>query len=350
MYLLSILSSFLLLVGCATPRVGGLIASKFSNQANTVYMNVECNGIKSQARGVFVCEEKEPHITSLDIKIMPVPGRVIYSNGLTKKVEDFNWGKSGFWFWKKKKITDTWVTLDLGELQTVFGDTPIAFDVAGSTSKGVVVNRGIFYHRRCNDRDIPCSYLTVKYECLGEMKNTYKNQLGYCNRMSGSAQSFEIPLKTLDYKFKTGSKLIVVSGRTNVNQVIPITQEDVDKGYIKFSYPGVADGPDLLGFRVNYIEQGIQQFKQTYVLLVGYDPEWTGIDQPHYSTDRSSIEFSLPVLADMMEIVEGSERKIMYSGQESWDIPNIKVCSYAWHIISGDIQKVCLDRTLKEVE
>lgn len=341
---------FLMLVGCATPRLGGIISKKFSDQASTALMNVECNGIKSQVRGVFICEEKEPKVTKLEVKIMPAPGRVIYSNGLEKKVEDFNWGKTGFWFWKKQRITDTWVTLDLGELNSVFGDTPIAFDVAGSTKDGVIVNRGIFYHRKCNDRDIPCSYLKVKYECLGEAKNTYNNQLGYCNRMAGSAHSFEIPLKTPEYTFKAGSKIVIVSGKSGFSQVVDVKSDDVDRGSVKFSYPEVPVGPDLIGFRVNYLEQGVQQFKQTYVLLVGYDSAWTGVDKPHYTSSRSGIEFSLPILADMMEIVEGSDRKVLYSGQETWDVPNTKVCAYAWHRISGDVEKTCLDSSLKEVE
>lgn len=339
----------LFLIGCASIRPGSIIPLSFSEQASTAIMRVECNGVKSEVKGVFVCEEKDPSITKLEVKIMPVPGRVIYSNGLEKKVEDFNWGKEGFLFWKRNIIKDTWVSFDFGELQTVFGDKPIAFDVAGNTKNGVIVNRGIFYHRRCNDRDIPCSHLVVKYECGKEMKNTWSNQLGYCNRMSGSPQAFEIPLKTTGYKLKSGSKLIIVGGRTGFSQVIDITDKDIDLGYIKFSYPSVYSGPDLLGFRINYLAQGVQQFKQTYVLLVGYDPQWTGIDQPHYTIDGSDIEFSLPVLADMMEVV-GKERRVVYSGQQEWGRPATKVCSYAWHRISGDVQKVCLDKTFQEVE
>lgn len=357
-----------MLASCATPRQGSIIPLRFSEQASTALMRVDCNGQKQQVRGVFVCEEKEPHKTILELKILPTPGRVIYSNGLTKKIEDFNWGKAGFWFWKKSKITDTWVSLDLGELNTVFGDTPIAFDIAGTSDKGVIVNRGIFYHRRCNDRDIPCSYLMVKYECLGEVKNTYNNQLGYCNRMSGSPQNFEIPLRTTDMVAKAGSKLIMVSGRTGQSQVIKITQEDYDKGFVRVSYPNVVDGPDLIGFRLNYLEQGVQVFKQTYVLLVGYDPAWTGIDKPHFLIDkvqdnnfngegtpnyssRENIEFSLPVLADLMEVVDDKgKRKVAYGGQIEVDMPKQKVCAYAWHRVSGDVQKVCLDSKGKEVE
>lgn len=340
---------FLFLLGCAHTRVGGLIPLKFSEQASTAILRAECNGTKSEYRGVFVCEEKEPNITKVEVKIMPVPGRVIYSNGLEKKVEDFNWGKEGFLFWKKNRIKDTWVSFDFGELHTVFGDTPIAFDVAGSTKNGVIVNRGIFYHRRCNDRDIPCSYLVVKYECLGTMKNTWDNQIGFCNRMSGSPHSFEIPLKTTGDSFKPGSKLIITSGRSDFSQVIDITDDDVKAGSVKFLYPNVSTGPDLLGFRINYLSQGVQKFKQTYVLLVGYDPEWTGIDEPHYIPGKSSVEFSMPVLADIMEIVGTSERKIMYSGQEEWGRPSDKVCAFAWHRLSGDVQKLCLDKNFKEV-
>lgn len=339
----------LFLFGCAHTRVGGIIPLKFSEQASTAIIRAECNGIKSEYRGVFVCEEKVPNITKVEIKIMPVPGRVIYSNGLEKKVEDFNWGKEGFLFWKKNRIKDTWVSLDFGELHTVFGDTPIAFDVAGSTKKGVIVNRGIFYHRRCNDRDIPCSHLVVQYDCLGVVKSTSDNKIGFCNRMSGSSHSFEVPLKTIGDNFKSGSRLIITSGRSDFSQVVEIKEEDVKAGSVKFLYPNVYSGPDLLGFRVNYLVQGVQKFKQTYVLLVGYDPEWTGIDGPHYILGRTGVEFNMPVLADIMEVIGGSDRKVIYSGQVEWGRPLENVCAFAWNRLSGDVQKLCLDRNFKEV-
>lgn len=338
----------LLFIGCAHLRQNGILSLQFSEQASTAIMNVECNGVKSQARGVFVCEEKEPNLTKLNVKILPVPGRIIYSNGLVKKVEDFNWGKEGAFFWKKGRIKDTWVALDFGELNTIFGDTPIALDVVGNTKNGVIVNRGIFYHRRCNDRDIPCSYLTVNYECLGEMKNTWDNQIGFCNRMSGSSQAFKIPLQVIGGKLSAGSKLIIVSGRAGFNQVIDITNVDVQAGYIKFSYPYVANGPDLIGFRLNYLEQGVQKFKQTYILLVGFEPSWTGIDKPHYESDGDKILFSMPVLSDLMEVV-GPERLFTYSGQLK-SKTDTRVCAYAWQRQSGDVQKTCLNNSFKEIE
>ena len=338
LFIILILSLFL---GCATPRSHSIFSLQFSEQAPKVLMSVECRGRKSVQEGVFVCEEKEPKRADVTVKIMPTPGRVIFSDGLQKKVVDFNWRKDGFWIWRKTRLTDTWVPLDFGELNSIFGDVPIAIDVAGFSDSGVIVNRGIIYTRICNDRDIPCSRLIVKYDCAGSIKNTYEGQLGSCSRMSGSSQKFSLPIKTLNYELKKGSKLFVRSGRSTWTLEHTIDAADIEAGEFKFLYPEVLDGPDLFSIAVGQFEQGVLQEYHTHILIVGFNPKWTGIDQPHFIKENGNYEFCIPVTADLMEIVEGNVRRVASKECISWS-PLKQVCAYAYDRESGDSQYTCV--------
>lgn len=349
------------LFSCQTPRIGGVVSRKFTDQSSTAIMRTTCNDSYKEVVGVFACEEKKPSITKVSIKILPVQGRVIYSNGLEKKIEDFNWQESGFWIWKKKKITDTWVDLDLGDLKTTFGDAPIAFDVAGITDVGVVVNRGLLYYRRCDDVTIPCSYLVVKYNCNSEIKNTWENQIGYCNRMSGGSQSFEVPLKGPDYSIVKGSYIHMVDGTNKFDYHHKVTDKDFGNGFVKIEYPVIENGPTLLGFMADFYENGMRVQKQTYVLIVGYSPEWTGIDSPHfYETINTTTEntflgevekeeknfiFYRPILSDLFEVVSPKKREVTYKSKIEWGDITERTCAYAWQRQSGDIKQTCVEVT-----
>lgn len=344
----------MLLSSCASLREGSIISLNFSDQAPTALMQVECNGIKQTVKGVFVCEETEPRKANVRVKVMPVKGRVIFSNGMEKRVNDFNWGESNFLIWKRKKITDTWVDLDLGELNSIFGDMPLALDVAGYTDSGVIVNRGIVYHRTCNNRDIACSSLVVNYDCSGIKKNTWKHQLGVCSRMSGSPQSFEIPFKTLFYELKIGDNILIYSGRTGFKQKIKIQSLNQP---IKINYQKVITGPDVVAFIASTHEQGVLTFYQTYVLLVGFSPDWTGIDNPHFLEWETKDNFKKkfltwypPVEADLLEVVSNNDKRRRYSKNKiEWNHDKGH-CAYAWDRSSGDIQTTCVDKNWKIID
>lgn len=348
-----------MLSSCQTPRLGGILKRSFSEQASTAIMKTDCNGVKENVVGVFACEEKSPSNTKLTVKVMPVQGRVIYSNGLEKKIEDFNWQESGFWIWKNKNITDTWVDLDLGDLKTTFGDSPIAFDVAGITDIGVIVNRGLIYYRRCDDVTIPCSYLVVKYACNDKIKNTWANQIGYCNRISGGTQALEIPIKGHDYLISKGGYLHLVSGNSDFEVHHKVTEQDIGLGFVKIEYPEIQNGPTLLGLKADFYENGVRTQKQTYILIVGYSAAWTGIDKPHFLTesDRAenddflntvtvseSITFYKPVLSDLLEVVSNDKRQITYKNKIEFGEIKGKTCAYAWQRSSGDITESCINK------
>lgn len=363
------------LFGCATPRSNSIFPLNFSDQAARSLMKIKCQGDDHFAEGVFACEEKAPTQADVKVKVMPAPGRIIYSNGITKAIDDFNWRETGFWIFKKKRIDTTWIPLDLGELNSIFGEVPIAFNVQATVKDvGVIVNRGVIYHRVCNDRDIPCSKLVVKYDCAGKIKNTWEGQLGYCSRMSDSSQDFEVPLKTPLYDLPAGSRLIMVSGRSTWELVYTVTKEDAERGYVKIEYPNVYAGPDLIGIRVLSKEQDVTVSRQTHVLIVGFSPKWTGIDKPHYYKDWHGtrrrigrdddwgwdddqkniyrLEWSKPVLSDLMEVVGEKKRKFHVKDKIHMAVPKKgkAICAYAFQRQSGDITWRCLDDKLKEIE
>jgi hypothetical protein len=300
-------------------------------------MDIECHGTQRVFEGVAMCEERSPRKANIKVKIMPLPGRVVYSNGITKKVDDFNYRTSGWWIFKKKKIDTTWAPLDLGELSSLFGDVPIAIDVQAISSVGIINARGVIYHRVCNDKDIPCSRLVVDFDCIGNIKNTYEGQLGSCARLSESSQKFRINLKTPFYDLKEGAKIRIRAGRSGWEYKRDLTAVDVASGEHKFVYPMVMTGPELIQFSVFQWEQGILQEYHTIIMLVGYSPKWTGIDKPHFIAG----EVCTPVLADLLEINEPGRVESAKKGCE--EIKRFdKMCAYAFDRESGDVSYSCL--------
>lgn len=326
-------------MGCVTPRSNSIFSLNFSDHAPRAIMLVECNGKKSVHEGVAVCEERTPRKANIDVKIMPVPGRIVYSDGITKKVDDFNYLTEGWWIFKKKKIDTTYVRLDLGELDSIYGDQPLAIDVQGQTHVGIINTRGIIYHRVCNDKDIPCSRLIVDFDCVGSIKNTYEGQIGHCARLSGSSQKFQIKTKTPIYELKVGAKIRVRAARSGWTYHHDIDAFDAGNGLHKFLYPVVLNGPELVQFSVFQWEQGILQEYHTIVLLAGYSPQWTGIDKPHW--EPSKREFCMPFTADLLEVVSAG-----YIGKANSGCVEVKntasTCAYATDRESGDMTHSCL--------
>jgi hypothetical protein len=328
-------------VGCITPRTHALFNLDYSDQAPRVLMDIECHGVRHFVEGVAACEEKTPRQANIKVKGMPIPGRIVYSDGIKKHVDDFNYTTKGWWIFKKKKIDTTWLPLNLGELNSLYGDIPIAIDVQGKSDVGIINARGVIYHRVCNDKDIPCSRLVVDFDCSGNIKNTYEGQLGSCARLSGSSQKFKLNLKTPIYTLVKGAKLIVRSGRSGWKHEHEVTAGDAEVGEHKFFYPAVMTGPDLIQITVFQWEQGILQEYHTIIMLVGYSPNWTGIDKPHFINGEG--EFCLPFTADLLEINEpgriSSTGKGCESIKSSWD-----ACAYAFDRESGDVSHSCMKK------
>jgi hypothetical protein len=331
-----------LIAGCVTPRSASIFGLTFSDQAARALIDMDCNGVRDIYQGVAVCEEKSPRLADVRVKIPPTPGRVIFSDGLSKKVVDFNWRKDGFLWWKRIQLDRPWVPLDIGELSATFGEVPVAFDVAGELDGvGLIVTRGLVYHRICNDRDIPCSRLVVDYECSGRVKNTGDGQLGSCNRMSGSMARFRVPLKTLSYQLVAGAKIQARAGRSAWTIDHTVTDKDVQAGEFKFTYPQVFNGPDLFTVAVYQREQGVPQRYRTNILIVGYDPRWTGIDNPHWLEQKGNIEFCIPMQSELLQITDmGSAQS---SSKACASMPaSGQVCAFAWDRESGDLTYTCV--------
>lgn len=333
----------LMLSACVSPRSASIFGLNFSEQAARALIDMDCNGVRDIYQGVAVCEEKSPKQADIRVKIPPTPGRAIFSDGLSKKVVDFNWRKDGFLWWKRIRLDRPWVPLEIGELSAIFGDVPIAFDIAGELDGvGLIVARGSIYHRICNDRDIPCSRLVVDYECSGKVKNTSEGQLGSCNRMAGSQARFRIPLKTLSYQLVEGARITVRSGRTSWEIDHKVTKSEAEAGEFKFTYPQVLNGPDLFTIAVYQKEQGVSQRYRTSILIMGFDPKWTGIDNPHWLSSGKELEFCTPMEADLMQVTDmGSWTTQIAKGCLKVPI-NGQMCAFAWDRESSDLTYTCI--------
>jgi hypothetical protein len=345
-YLTIIIYVIFAITACGTlslnPRSNSIFALQFSDQPPRNLIDLTCNGIRHMYEGVAVCEQKTTTSPRIYVKIMPTPGRVIFSDGLSKKPIDFNYRKGG-WIWKQTVIDTTWVPIDIGEVNSIFGDVPIAFDVQGITDAGIINNRGVIYTRICNDRDIPCSKLAVEYDCSGKVGNTFQGQLGSCSRMSGSSQKFRIPLRGLDYKIQKGASIRVNSPLDGWQYRHEVTESDIAGGEIKFVYPNVLNGPDLFSFTVFQYEQGILAEYHGYVLIVGFSANWTGIDRPHaLFTAKNQADFCIPILADLMEINDGKTVNVISKDCQGWKTDQGQVCAYAFDRESGDQTYTCL--------
>lgn len=348
-----------LLSGCATPRSHGILGINYSDQPARVVMRWQCNGQTFTTQGTGVCEQKAPSTARVSVKIPPLEGRVIYSNGQLKATEDFNWyPKQGFFLWKKKPIKDTWAELELGEIASTFGDWPVAIDVVGVHPEvGPIVTRGLIYHRVCNDQDIPCSKLEVTYECAGYVKGTRAGEIGKCERMSGSSQGFHVQLKGLGYHARPGARVYLSVPRLGIQSTYAPNEQDFAASEVKLELPQVLNGPTLVGIRMAWIEDGKTQQVETRILVVGFAPEWTGLDTPHWMDRGGSVDFVKPVLSDLLEanLYEGHElRRKIYSTDKITSFPKPLgqqvACAFAWQRDSSDQTALCLNSQLQEVK
>lgn len=348
-----------MIAGCAAPRSNAILGINYSDQPARVAMRVECNGQSIVDQGVAVCEQKGATAAKVAVKIPPLEGRVIYSNGSLKKTEDFNWyPKDGFWLWKKKPIKDTWAELELGEIAATYGDWPVALDVAAVHDKvGVIVTRGVLYHRVCDDQAIPCSRLVVRFECSGSARETAAGKLGKCERMSGSAQAFRIQLKGPGYEARAGAKVYLSVPRLGIlGQSVATSVKDLETGELRLEIPQVLSGPSLVGIRLAWIEAGQVVTAETRILIMGFAPEWTGLDQPHFREGGEGLEFVKPVLSDLLEanLYEGRElRKKAFTAGKLTSFPrpvgSQVACAFAWARDSSDQTHLCLNANLQEV-
>lgn len=354
----TLLAAFGLITACATPRSNSIFSLSFSDQPPRAAIRGQCNGQQFTTQGTVVCEQKAPSQAVVSVKVPPLEGRVIYSNGQLKSTEDFNWyPKQGFWIWKKKPLKDTWVDLDLGEIAATYGDWPVALDIAATDpDKGVIVTRGMLYYRVCNDQDVPCSKLEVGFNCSGWTKTTGPNEIGKCERLSGSPQAFVINTKGKLYNAKSGAKLYVSAPRMGVVTSYDVSAQDIASGQKKIELPKVPSGPTLVGIRMAWWEGDKLVQVETRILIIGFSPEWTGLDQPHYMTNDQTIDWVKPVMSDLMEIDTFKGRnlvsKVFGSGKlQTVDRPEAgtRVCAFSWQRDSSDLTVQCLDETLKEV-
>lgn len=343
----------LFLSGCASLRSSPLLPIDFSAEPPRAAIRGVCDGESFTTQGTVVCEQKEPTPANISVKVPPTEGRVIYSNGQLKRTDDFNWyPKAGFWIWKKKPIKDTWVDLDLGEIASVFGDWPVALDVVANSDAGIIDTRGVIYYRVCNDKDIPCSSLAVQYECAGHAKSTAPGQIGKCERMSGSAEDFIVNLKDA----KPGAKLYFVARRLGLKQSITITDADLGSGLKKLETPPLPSGPTLVDFALDWWDGNTLKHEETRVLVVGFDPNWTGLDQPHFLDRGDHLDWVKPVFSDIMEtnVYRGRDMKekkfgagkVISAGKPG---QGEVACAYAWQRDAADLSIECLDQNLNEV-
>lgn len=347
------------MAGCATPRSHGLLGINYSSQPPRVSMRWECNGEAFSTQGTGVCEQRAPSTAKVSVKIPPLEGRVIYSNGQLKATEDFNWYPAkGFWLWKKKPIKDTWAELSLGEIASTFGDWPVALDVAAmSGDAGLIVTRGILYHRVCNDQDIPCSKLEVAFQCAGHSKMTGPGHIEKCERMSGSTQALEVHLKGAVYEATPGAKVYLSVPRLGITgETFTLTKENFRDGVLKLELPELPVGPTLVGIRMSWVDDADKiQSAETRILMVGFSPEWTGLDSPHWFDRGDHIEFVRPVLSDLIEANVYEGRELMSKTWSTNKIVTIRkpgagemACAFAWQRDSSDQTSLCVNSKMEE--
>lgn len=354
-----ILALTLTIAACAMPRTAAIVGTDYSTQPARVAMRWECNGKPFTTQGTGVCEQKGPSAAKVSIKIPPLEGRVIYSNGTLKATEDFNWyPREGFWLWKKKPIKDTWAELELGEIASTYGDWPVALDVAAvHPDVGAIVTRGMLYHRICNDQDVPCSRLEVAFECAGHSKRTGPSEIGKCERMSGSSQPFRIQLKGAEYVATAGAKVYVSAPRLSLAGTYTPREEDFALGEMKLELPEIPNGPTLVGIRMAWMEAGKPKQVETRILVVGFAPEWTGLDEPHWMPKgERELEWIKPVLSDVLEanLYDGREmKKKAFTADKVISFPRPRgseiACAFAWQKSSSDQVALCLNAALEEV-
>lgn len=347
------------LFGCTGIRENALFPVDWTDQSPRALMEITCNGQKRQVQGLATCEEKGAPAATVVVKVPPAEGRLIWSDGETKISEDFNWyPESGFWIWKKKPLNDTWVPLDLVTRLKAWGDKPIALEVAGVyPAVGVISVRGFIYHRTCDGVTVRCSELEMRQECQGRSELAGPGEILACDKMVGSAHTFQILTRGSAYKAAYGAKLYVASVRGGVAKTISLSDGDVTQGFYEFVTPGMPKGPVLYAFRLVWNENGTTFTKESVALLHGTAQDWTPMDRPHsYKKDanKTSVDFIKPVLSDVIEVVNYSGGRVK---QRNFGVAKITVdlrgtditCAYAWSRSSMDLSSQCVDGAGQEL-
>lgn len=363
--LIQILGTTILLAGCASPR-SSLLGVDYADQPPRVLMRWECNGRSFTTQGVGVCEQKGQSAAKVSVKIPPVEGRVIYSNGQLKDTQDFNWNEltNSVRIEKSLKTEDwsgssggAWTDLSLGDITATFGDWPVGIDVTGLDHDiGLMVTRGVIYHRVCDDVKIPCSKLEVEFECKGDLKKTAPGVIGKCSRMSGSSQAFRVHLSGLNYSATPGVKIYLSIPSMGINQSFTPDRSAFDVGDFRIETPNIPLGPTLVGLRLAYVSGGKTIKAETRILVVGFSPEWTGLDQPHFVDEGDHIEFVKPVMANVIEadLYQGRDlvkKDFSFGKRVSLPKPTGSqiACGFAWSRDASDQTVYCVDANFQEV-
>ncbi|RYF21783.1 MAG: hypothetical protein EOO77_05370 [Oxalobacteraceae bacterium] len=322
------------------PRTALQLGQHYGDQPPRALIDLECGARRGITAGVATCELNQSAKTSAWVKIMPVPGRVVFSDGVTKVPIDFNYRKDNGWIWKNTIIDRTWVPLDIGELATIFGDVPVAFDVQGQSSDGVINNRGLIYTRVCDDKVTPCSRLEYDYDCGRRTQTAKAGVIGSCIRISGSSQKIRVPVATAGYKLRAGSRLVIHSPADGWSLKHDLTDKDVSDGQVLVTYPSVQSGPDLLSL---VVFQKDEAELHGSLLIVGHPAEWTGIDRPHLVTNTDgTVDACIPFRANLLEIAEGEKVQTLTTDCIRWGKPKEQVCAYAFDRESGDQTYSCV--------
>jgi hypothetical protein len=331
---------------------------KFSEIPPRAILRSQCGEETLYSQGMVVCEQRKNSQAVISVKVPPLEGRVIYSDGKQKKTDDFNWyPKEGFWIWKKKPLKDTWIDLSLGEIRDTFGDWPVALDVVAVSRVGVLTTRGILYHRVCDDEAIPCSKLWVEYDCRGSKNSTKAGVLGLCSRMSGSPHVFRVRTDVPgEYLAARGAKLYLSVPRLRLFSSREVTEQELQSGVATLELPTVLPGPTLVILAMDWMEGGKRVGKETRILLHGSVPEWTGLDQPHVLKKDEDWDFVKPVLADVMEVNLYERGELLKKRQTSDKVVTMAApkmqqiaCAFAWQRESSDLSTLCVDAKMQEV-
>lgn len=341
--------------GCASLRSDILSGVDWNDQAPRALYRATCDGIEEVAQGIWACEWRvgapAPQVL---VKVPPVQGRVTYSDGLTRQTEDFNWWpEEGFWIWKKRKVSDTWIDLGLAALSRD-GSTPVVVDVAGvHKDVGVLSTKGVVYLRQCDGAGKPCSDLPIVQDASG-CKSRPRGGLAVCERLSGTGHTFAVGLRSSAWQIPVGAtspRLFVASARAGMAESFDLSPADLALGLKEIQVKSVPKGPALVSMRLTWKEGLDTVRKEGRLLLYGTDPSWTPADRPHNLVKdgvRSTADFVKPVLSDILEVVSYRNGQVV-SRQFTTDRVGVRLantdltCAYAWSRSSMDLSWSCID-------
>lgn len=341
-----ILFLMLFLNACVTPRAPITSFGNYDARPPTAIFRFDCAGTQYTVKGLGVCEVKFPQMPKIWVKAMPTAGTIFYSNGQLKAADDFNWyPESGFFLWKKKELKDTWVELDISELNGLFrGDNPLVIDVVGKFENvGVISNKGVIYYRVCSRPENNCSELEIKFPCANELVQTNAQfPIAKCARMAGTSQYFDIKVEG------ERPKAHIASARLGIAQSFEIKPQDVLAGYYRVSIPNVPKGPTLIDLALTWWDNGQLKQKRTSVLIHGSDPAWSPLDYPHLYVKKNKATWVKPFMADFMEINTNNTGEIEYTAKDPITHKG-PGCAFAWSRENGDLTAKCVNQEMQEV-